>query len=336
MKALFIGGTGNISTAVSRLAIDRGVELYHLNRGQRPCDVAGVRTITGDIHNPAQVRNAIGEMTFDVVVNFIAFTPADMERDVALFADRTGQYVFISSASVYQKPARHYLVTETTPRENPFWEYSQKKIAAEDWLMQAYRDRGFPATIVRPSLTYDTVIPLPFGAWSDFRVIRRMRQGLPVIVHGDGSSLWTITHADDFAKGLLGLLGNAAAIGEAFHITSDEVLTWDQIFQATAAAAGATAHIVHISSDDIVRIAESLGQPKFRGGLHGDKSVSLVFDNSKIKRFVPDFRATIPYAEGIRRTIEWFEADPTRTKIDETKPDLNQQILDVWHGERRA
>ena len=330
MRVLFIGGTGNISTAVSRLAIARGVDLYHLNRGQRPHDLDGVKSLAADVRDIDQTQAAVGSVTFDVVVNFIAYSVADIERDIAVFADKTKQYVFISTASVYEKPPTHYLITEETPRVNPFWEYSRKKIAAEDFLLRAWRERGFPATIVRPSLTYDTVIPLPFGAWADYTIIRRMKQGLPVVVHGDGTSLWTITHADDFAVGFLGLLGRKDAIGEAFHITSDEVLTWNQIFQATAAAVGATANLVHIASDDIVEICDRLGYPGVRGGLHGDKSHSMVFDNSKIKRFVPEFRATTTYAAGIQRTLDWFAADPARMQPPEGAKDLNQLILDAW------
>ena len=329
MRILFIGGTGNISTAVSRLALEQGVELYHLNRGQRASDLPGVHSLAADIHNIEQVRSVLGSLTFDVVVNFIAFSVSDMERDYALFAERAGQYIFISSASVYEKPPTHYLITESTPRVNPFWEYSRKKIAAEDWLMDAHREHGFPATIVRPSLTYGTVIPLPFGAWGDYTVIRRMKEGKPVVVHGDGTSLWTITHADDFAKGLFGLFGQQKAIGEAFHITSDEVLTWNQIFQATAAAVGATANLIHIASDDLATLCDSLGYPGVRGGLLGDKSHSMVFDNSKIKRFVPGFAATIPYVAGIKRTLDWFAADVDRMKAPAGAKDLNQLILEA-------
>ncbi len=335
MRILFIGGTGNISAAVSRLVMARGVELYHLNRGQRRQDIPGVKTLSADINSLAQAKRAIGSLTFDVVVNWIAYTPADVERDFSLFAGRTSQYVFISSASVYQKPPTHYVMTESTPLANPFWDYSRQKIAAEEWLMRAHLQHGFPVTIVRPSLTYDTVIPLPFGASANYTPIRRMKQGLPVVVHGDGTSLWTVTHSDDFAAGFVGLLGHPHAIGEAFHITSDEVLTWNQIFHATAAAVGVTPKLVHIASEDIARICDRLGYSRVRGGLFGDKANSLVFDNSKIKRLVPEFSATIPFATGIRRTIDWFEADPERMNPIEPKPDLNQLILDAWNAERR-
>ena len=330
MRVLFIGGTGNISTAVSRLALQRGIELYHLNRGQRERNLPGVHSLVADVREIDQVRAAVGSMTFDVVVNFIAYSVADVELDLSVFAGKTGQYVFISTASVYQKPPAHYLITESTPLENPYWEYSRKKIAAEERLMLAHREQGFPVSIVRPSLTYDAVIPLPFGAWGDYTIIRRMKEGLPVIVHGDGTSLWTITHADDFAKGLLGLLGLPKAIGETFHITSDEVLTWNQIFEATAAAVGVKPNIVHIASEALADLCDGLGYPGVRGGLLGDKSHSMVFDNSKIKRFVPSFSATIPYAQGIKRTLDWFAADPARMEPPAGAKDLNQLILDAW------
>jgi len=322
MKVLFIGGTGNISSAVSRLALTRGVDLYLLNRGTRPLDVPGAKSIVGDIKNPASVAQALHGHDWDVVVNWIAFVPDDVTRDFELFAGRTRQYVFISSASVYQKPLAHPFVTESTPLANPYWEYSRNKIACEEWLLRCYRDQGFPITIVRPSLTYDTVIPLAIGGWQDYTIIDRMKRGNPVIVPGDGTSLWTITHAADFAKGLVGLLGHQQAVGHAFHITSDEVLTWDQIYQATARAAGVEANIVHVPSDFIAKL-----YPYHRGNLHGDKAVSVIFDNTKIKTFVPDFQATIPYQTGIRRTIEWFEAAPKRMALQAASNEMIDNIL---------
>jgi nucleoside-diphosphate-sugar epimerase len=326
MKVLFIGGTGVISTSSSRLAVERGVELWLLNRGRRDVAIPGARTITADISKPAEVAQAIGGHAWDAVVNWIAFTPADIERDIGLLAGRTRQYVFISSASVYQKPLRCPIVTESTPLCNPFWEYSRNKIACEERLTRAYREGGFPATVVRPSLTYnDTNIPLPIGSWTDYTVVDRMKRGRPVIVHGDGTSLWTITHADDFAKGLVGLLGSPSAVGEPFHITSDELLTWDQIYQSVAAAAGVEANIVHIASDFIVRC-----EPSLQGTLLGDKAVSAIFDNSKIKRFVPGYVATIPFHQGIRRTLAWFEADPARMRIVDSKNETIDRILAAY------
>jgi len=325
MKVLFIGGTGNISTASSRLAMERGIDLFLLNRGTRKVSIPGAQTITADIGQEAATARALARHTWDAVVNWIAFTPADIERDLRLFAKKTRQYIFISSASVYQKPLTHPVVTEATPLANPYWEYSRLKIAAEERLNRACREDGFPGVIVRPSLTYDTVIPLALGSWADYTMIDRMKRGKPVVVHGDGSSLWTITHAADFAKGLVGLLGNDQARGHAFHITSDELLTWDQIWQQTATAAGVEARIVHVPTDLIVQIV-----PERRGSLLGDKAVSVIFDNRKIKSFVPGFMATIPYREGIRRTLDWFEAKKSRMFIVDANNAIHDRILAAY------
>lgn len=325
MKVLFIGGTGVISAACTRLALKRGgIELYLLNRARRTSDLPGAQLLQADIKDAEATARALSGHAFDVVVNFIAFTPEDMERDIALFRDRTRQYVFISSASVYQKPLADYLVTESTPLANPFWQYSRDKIACEERLMQAYREEGFPVTIVRPSLTYgDTIIPLAVGAWNKpWTLVDRMRRGQKMIIPGDGTSLWTITHNTDFARGLVGLLGHGQAVGHAFHITSDEVLTWNQIYQAVADAAGAAElNPVHIASDFLAACC-----PDMAGGLLGDKAVSCVFDNAKIKRFVPGFQATTRFAEGIRRTIAALESDPERQQIDE---DANRRWDDL-------
>ncbi len=330
MKVLFIGGSGNISAAASRLAVARGIELHLLTRGRRPVGIPGARALRADIGDATATAAALDGRTWDCVVNWIAFTPADIERDISLFAGRTGQYVFISSASVYQKPPSHPVITESTPLRNPFWEYSRNKIACEERLNREYRENGFPVTIVRPSLTYDTVIPLAIGSWDDFTMIDRLRKGRPVVVHGDGTSLWTVTHSEDFAKGFVPLLGDPRALGHAFHITADELLTWDQIWQRTAAAAGCEARIVHVPSDFIGDVADRLGRSGLRGGLLGDKSVSVIFDNNKIKRFVPGFQATIPYHEGIARTIRWFEADPRRMRIVDDNNAIHDAILAAW------
>jgi len=260
------------------------------------------------------VTQALAATNYDAVVDWIAFEPSQVERDIALFRGRTRQYIFISSASAYQKPPSHYLITESTPLANPYWDYSRKKIACEECLLAAYRDEGFPVTVVRPSLTYgDTQIALPVNSWAkSYTAVDRMRRGRKVLVPGDGTSLWVITHNSDFAKGLVGLLGREQAIGHAFHITSDEVLSWDQIYRITAEAAGAEPNLVHIASD---LLATAI--PEMRGGLLGDKSASVVFDNTKIKRFVPGYCATVPYTEGVRRTLSWFDADPARRVIDE-------------------
>ncbi len=312
MKVLYIGGTGNISTASSRRALDNGIELWHINRGKTLSSLNGVKTITCDINNPNHARQALAGHEWDCVVNWIAFTPEQVKRDLALFSHHTRQYIFISSASCYQTPLQNPVITEQTPLSNPFWQYSRDKITCEDLLLQAFRDSGFPATIVRPSHTYSNVIPIPIGGWTDYTTVDRIKKGLPIVVHGDGSSLWVVTHAEDFAKGFNGLIGNEKAIGEAFHITSDELLTWNQIHQQLAAAVGAEAEIVHVTTDKICRFDPE----EYVGSLLGDKATSVIFDNSKIKRFVPDFRATIPFAEGIKRVIDWFEAEPSRQIVN--------------------
>ena len=333
MRVLFIGGTGNISTASTRLAVERGIDVTLLTRGQRSADIpAGVHTITTDIENESLVAAALGNQTWDAVVDWIAFTPAQIERDIRVFRDRTRQFIFISSASAYQRPVGHYLITESTPLANPFWQYSRDKIACEELLMQAYREHGFPITIVRPSLTYgDTQIVLAVNSWQkSYTAIDRMRRGKKVIVPGDGSSLWVITHNSDFAQGLVGLLGHQQAIGHAFHITTDEVMTWDQFYRITAEAAGVEpakfeSQIVHIASDFL-----SACHPDELGSLTGDKSSSVVFDNTKIKRFVPTFNAKVPFAEGIRRTIAWFDADPARQQIDEPANAAWDKLIDAY------
>ncbi len=315
MRVLFIGGTGNISLAVTQLAAARDIEMTLLRRGQRRAEVPeGVRTVVADIADEAGVAKAIGDQHFDAVVDWIAFTPDQIERDIRLFRGRTNQFIFISSASAYQRPVVHYLITESTPLINPYWQYSRDKIACEERLMLAYREEGFPITIVRPSLTYgNTQIVLAVNSWQkSWTAIDRMRRGEKVIVPGDGSSLWCITHNSDFAKGFVGLLGHTQAVGHAFHITSDEVMTWDQFYRITAEAAGVEAQIVHIASDFL-----GACNPDEIGSLTGDKASSVVFDNSKIKRFVPDYCATVPFARGIERTIDWFDAEPARRVIDD-------------------
>jgi len=325
MRILFIGGTGFISTAVSRLVLARGWELFLLNRGQRHPNPPGCRSLVANIQNPQEIRAALADMRFDVVVDWIAYAAPDIERDLALFKGRTGHFIFISSASAYQKPPSHYLITESTPLHNPFWEYSRNKIACEDRLTRAYREDGFPMTIVRPSLTYDPQLPIALGGWGCYTLCDRLKKGRPIIVHGDGSSLWVVTHAEDFGRGLLGLFGNPAAIGHAFHITSDEVLTWNQIYGMIAEALGVDARIVHIPSDFIAKVA-----PNFTGTLLGDKSWSAVFDNSKIKTWVPGFQCTIPFREGVRRTLAGFDADPNRRRVDEAVNKQLDAILEAW------
>ena len=331
MKALFIGGTGNISTACSKLALEKNIELHILNRGTlKRTELDGSHFITGDINDQSQIETLLKDKKFDVVVNFIAFTPADIERDIALFSGNCKQYIFISSASAYQKPLTHPIISESTPLANPYWDYSRDKIACEDLLMKTYREKGFPASIVRPSHTYETVIPAAIGSWEDFTLIERMRQGKEVVIHGDGSSLWVMTHSRDFARGFVGLMGNQQSIGHSFHITSDEVLSWNQIYEAMAEAAGVELKAVHIASDFICHEADKLGQSWMRGNLLGDKANSAIFDNSKIKQFVPGYVATIPFNEGIKRTVEWFDADPSRIWIDDSNNQLMDHILKAY------
>ena len=313
MKILFLGGTGVISTACTRLAVARGLDVTLLNRSSRE-GIPGTRQITADITRTAEAATALAGKTWDAVVDFIAFDRASVEQRLELFRGRTAQYVFISTTSAYQKPAAHHLLTESTPLANPFWEYSRLKIAAEDRLQLALREDAFPVTIVRPSLTYDDPsIPLAINArGKSFTNIARLRAGRPLIIPGDGLSLWTITHSSDFAKGLIGLLGHQGAIGHAFHITSDEALTWNQIYQAVADAAGvAQPKFVHIASDFITACL-----PEYTGTLLGDKANSAVFDTTKIKRFVPDFVATTRFRDGIAQAVKWFDSDPSRQVTD--------------------
>ena len=330
MKVLFIGGTGLISSACSELALERGVELFILNRSlstKYPLP-GGAHLLRGDVHgSAADLTGLLAGQEFDAVVDWIAYTPEDIKRDLHLFGGRTGQFVFISSASAYQKPPSHYLITEETPLENPFWEYSRNKIACEQILMQAHREKDFPVTIVRPSLTYGpSQIPLCVGSpQHPYTVIDRMKRGRQVIVPGDGTSLWVLTWNGDFAKGFLGLLGNPKAIGEAYHITSDEVLTWNQIYREVGRALGVDLEIVHIPSDLIAAY-----DPDALGNLTGDKVNSSVFDNSKIKKLVPDFICTIPWAEGVRRAIAWHAADPSRQTIDDQLNNTWDKILSAY------
>lgn len=327
MRVLFIGGTGNISSAVSRLAVAKGIELFLCTRGQRPTEIAGARTIRADAGDTAALRDAIAGLQFDSVVNWIAFEPDHVERDIALFGGRTKQYVFISSASAYQKPPRSPFVVESTPLRNPYWQYSRNKIACEERLMRAYREHAFPVTIVRPSLTYDTVLPIAIGGWGCATLLDRLKAGRRIIVHGDGTSLWTVTHADDFAHGFVPLLGHPLSLGESYHITSDESLTWTRIYDTIAEALGVAANAVYIPSEYIARVDAEMG-----AGLLGDKAHSVIFDNSKIRRLVPGFFAAIPFHEGIRRTIAWFEADPSRWRVRPEVHAAMDRVIAAWEG----
>ena len=304
MKILFIGGTGIISTAVSRLLIEQGHELYLLNRGNRNNVLPkGAISLVADVNDEQKVAELIKDLTFDAVADFIAFVPANLERDYRLFKNKTKQFLFISSTSAYQKPLSDYRVTEGTPLSNPYWEYSRNKIACEDYLMQLYREEGFPVTIVRPSYTYDErSVPIGVrGKKGSWQVIKRIKEGKPVIIHGDGTALWTMTHNSDFAKGFAGLLGNIRAIGEAIHITSDETLTWNQIYESIARALGVKLNAVHVSTDFLTACSDY----DFLGSLTGDKANSAVFDNTKLKRLVPGFVATKRFDVGVKETIDY-------------------------------
>lgn len=319
---LFIGGTGVISAACVEHAIEHGHRLTILNRGksaQHPVP-DGAELITADVRDAAAVRDALRGREFDAVADFLSFTPDQVQAGIEHFSGRTGQYVFISSASAYQKPPGRVPVLESTPLRNPFWQYSRDKIACEDLLLEAYRSDGFPATIVRPSHTYDrTKIPL-LGGWTD---IHRMREGLPVVVHGDGTSLWTLTHSRDFAKAFTGLLARPQAIGEAYTITSDEYLPWDAIYRIFAQAAGAPEpELVHVASDTIAAADPGRGP-----SLVGDKAHSVIFDNTKIKSLVPDYAATIPFAEGAREIVQWYEQHPEEQALDEGFMELSDRLV---------
>lgn len=323
MKVLFIGGTGIISTACASLAVSKGIDLTLLNRGLsiRP-PTGGTQLLQADIHDKTAMQAALEGKSFDVVVDWIAYTPDDVQRDLVLFKGKTNQYIFISSASAYQTPAANLPIRESTPLENPYWEYSRNKIACEELLLHEYRKDRFPFTIVRPSHTYDqTSVPVVGG----YTVIDRMLRGKPVIVHGDGTSIWTLTHSVDFAKGFVELLGNSHALGEIFHITSDEWLTWNQIYLSLAAAAGVTPTLVHIPSDLIAAYNSSLGD-----GLLGDKSHSVIFDNSKIKQVVPEFSASIPFCRGAEEIIGWHQADPSRQMVNSDFDHMCDKLLENY------
>ena len=322
MKVLFIGGSGIISSACSELAAERGIDLYLLNRGQSSRAVPeSAHLLQGDVRDRASLLEALGDHTFDAVVNWVAFTPEHIETDLEVFSGRTRQYIFISSASAYQTPPASLPIVESTPLHNPFWQYSRDKIACEERLIRAYREDGFPMTIVRPSHTYDeTLLPMDGG----YTVVNRMRQGKPVIVHGDGTSLWVLTHHRDFALAFVGLLGNPRALGDVFHITSDEWLSWNQIFETVARAAGTTAQLLHVPSELIAAF-----DPGWGAGLLGDKAHSMIFDNSKIKRTVPEYMATIPFARGAEEIMAWYDADPARQVVNEDLDRLMDRIVEA-------
>lgn len=323
MKILLIGGTGTISSAITRQLAEGGHELWLLNRGNRKNEVpANVRQVICDINDEAEVMRQTGAEVFDAVCEFIGFLPSQVERDIRLFTGRTRQYVYISSASAYNKPAASHVITEGTTLANPYWEYSRNKIACEELLMRTYREAGFPMTIVRPSHTYcERGVPVsvhgPKGSW---QVLKRMMEGKPVLVQGDGSSLWTLTWNEDFARGFIGLLGNPKAIGEAFQIMSDEQLTWNQVYQSVANALGVTFKPYYVSSEFLAAVSPKAYD--FTGNLLGDKSVTVVFDCTKLKRAVPGFCATTRFDEGVRRCVPYLQSHP---ELQEEDPEF-----DAW------
>jgi len=332
MKVLFVGGSGNISLDCTKEALRRGFEVYHLNRGNRSSLVPKeVNQITGDIRKPDEVKKLLKGMKFDAVADFIAFVPDHIKVDMEIFSGMTHQFIFISSASVYHKPPVHYIIAESTLAHNPYWKYSRDKIDCEELLVKAYREKGFPVTIVRPSHTYcERWIPLALES-ADFTIPKRIIDGREVIIHGDGETLWTLTHSEDFAKGFVGLIDNVHAIGETFHITSDEALSWNQIHRMAAEALGMELKPVYITSEFIYKMFPEIGD-----GLVGDKTYCAVFDNSKIKRVVPDFKATISFKEGIRRSVRWYDEHPEAKK--NINPKLDKAIDDIisaWRNGKR-
>ena len=334
MKVLFIGGTGTISMAISRLLLSQGHTLYLLNRGSRNTGLSGdLIELKADINDEAAVAALISDLKFDVVADFIAFVPEQLERDYRLFREKTKQFIYISSASAYQKPLSDYRINEGTPLANPYWEYSRNKIAGEEYLMKLYREEGFPVTIVRPSHTYDER-SIPLGAHGEkgsFSVIKRMLEGKPVIIHGDGTSLWTITHNSDFAKGFVGLMGNIHAIGEAVQITSDESVTWNQIYQIIADALHVKLNAVHVASEFL----DACSDYDFAGSLLGDKANTVVFDNSKLKRLVPGFTATVRADQGIRSTIEYVLSHPECQVEDPEFDDWCDRVIEALEEAKR-
>lgn len=318
MKVLFIGGTGIISSAVSMLAVERGIELYHYNRGKSHRKIEGVKNIYGDIRNVKKTKEKLKNYYFDVVVNWISFVPEHVLADIEIFSGITDQYIFISSASAYEKPISKLPITEETPLVNPFWQYSRDKAECEQILFEAFRVKNFPVTIVRPSHTYDnTLIPNDWG----YTILDRMLKGKKTIIHGDGTSLWVLTHNSDFAVGFVGLFGKKQAIGEAFHITSDELLTWNQIYKLMADELGIELKAIHIPSDFIAKY-----NPEHGAGLLGDKSHSVIFDNSKIKKLVPEFQSKISFSEGVKEIISWYKNNPEWQVVND---EINKSIEEI-------
>ncbi len=326
MKILFLGGTGNISSACVAQALEKGHEVTIFSRGRSELKPdPRCKVVLGDRNDRVALSSLARDSHFDVIADFIAYTPADIETDLAAFSGKTAHYLFISSASVYQKPPRNYLISETTPLANPYWEYARQKIACEERLRQAHKVDRFPVTIVRPSYTFGpTWIPAAVGGHG-YTNVHRLRHGMPIVSHGDGQSLWVMTFHTDFAQGFVGLFGQVRALGEAFHITSDEVLTWDQIYQTIAEVAGAEPRIVHLPSEAIATL-----HPPFGGTLLGDKAYSAVLDNSKIKRAVPEFKAKVSFRDGLVQSLAWYDADARRRRVDGKVNAALDRLVEVY------
>ncbi|WP_042169356.1 SDR family oxidoreductase [Paenibacillus gorillae] len=335
MKALFIGGTGTISSAITKQLVEQGCELYLLNRGTRSDRVPeGAHVIQADIQDEEHIAKLLEGMMFDVVADFIVFQPAQLERDFRLFQGKTKQFIFISSASAYQTPLSDYRINEGTPLSNPYWQYSRDKIECEDYLLKQYREHGFPITIVRPSHTYDErSIPLGVhGSKGTWQVAKRMLENKPVIIHGDGTSLWTMTHNRDFAKAFIGLMGNIHAIGESVQITSDESVTWNQIYEIIADALGVKLNAVHVASSFL----DACSTEDYRGGLLGDKANTVVFDNSKVKRLVPEFVATTRLDQGLKETIHYILDHPEHQTEDPEFDQWCDKVIDALDAAAKA
>ena len=336
MKILLIGGTGTISGAIAKLLAQRGDDLTLLNRGNRAEDVpAGAKVICCDINNEALVEEKLAGECFDAVCQFIGYKPEHVQRDYRLFAGETKQYIFISSTAAYQKPVVNYRMTEETAFCNPYWDYAREKAACEEFLMQKYREEGFPVTIVRPSHTYgERSVPLAVrGKKGSWQILKRMMEGKKVIIHGDGTNLWTLTHNSDFAKGFVGLIGNPVALGEAFHITSDESVTWNQVYQIVADRLNVPLHAYHVSTDFL----SAVNPPHdYWGSLMGDKANSVVFDNTKLKKAVPGFQATVSVAEGIANTVDYVLAHPQCQADDPEFDDWCDKVINALENAKKS
>ena len=335
MKILLIGGTGTISGAIAKLLAQRGDDLTLLNRGNRAEDIpAGAKVIYCDINNEALVEEKLAGERFDAVCQFVGYKPEHVQRDYRLFAGKTKQYIFISSTAAYQKPVLNYRMTEQTQMCNPYWDYAREKAACEEFLMQKYRDEGFPVTIVRPSHTYgERSVPLAVrGKKGSWQILKRMMEGKKVIIHGDGTNLWTLTHNSDFAKGFVGLIGNPVALGEAFHITSDESVTWNQVYQIVADRLNVPLHAYHVSTDFL----SAVNPPHdYWGSLMGDKANSVVFDNTKLKKAVPGFQATVSVAEGIANTVDYVLAHPQCQADDPEFDDWCDKVINALENAKK-